>query len=110
MRGSAATTSMPCFSTWRSKSRAFRRRIGASSLPIIARMLRDEFGRRVHRSAYPSAATAIGLAIALDDRAGFELTERFSHHFGVFREARGGAEVAFDPIFTEGTEQPSKAG
>jgi molecular chaperone DnaK (HSP70) len=83
---------------------------GASSLPIIARMLKDEFGRRVHRSAYPSAATAIGLAIALDDRAGFELTERFSHHFGVFREAQGGREVAFDPIFVEGAPQPSRAG
>jgi molecular chaperone DnaK (HSP70) len=83
---------------------------GASSLPLIARMLKDDYGRRVHRSAYPSAATAIGLAIALDDRAGFELTERFSHHFGVFREAKGGAEVAFDPIFTEVTEQPKKTG
>jgi molecular chaperone DnaK (HSP70) len=83
---------------------------GASSLPVIARILKDEFGRRVHRSAYPSGATAIGLAIALDDRAGFEVTERFSHHFGVFREANSGSEVAFDPIFAEGTEQPKKAG
>jgi molecular chaperone DnaK (HSP70) len=83
---------------------------GASSLPVIARILRDTFGRRVHRSAYPSAATAIGLAIANDDRAGYELTERFSHQFGVFREARDGHEVAFDPIFKEGVAQPSRAG
>jgi molecular chaperone DnaK (HSP70) len=83
---------------------------GASSLPLIGRILKDEFGRKVHRSAYPSAATAIGLAIALDDRSGFELTERFSHHFGVFREANDGLEVNFDPIFTEVTEQPHKTG
>jgi molecular chaperone DnaK (HSP70) len=83
---------------------------GASSLPVIARMLRDEYGRRVHRSAYPSAATAIGLAIAMDERSGYEITERFSHHFGVFREARGGAEVAFDPIFDEAIVQPTAAG
>lgn len=82
---------------------------GASTLPLIARMLKDSYGRRVHRSAYPSASTAIGLAIALDDQ-GFVLTERFSHHFGVFREARDGTEVAFDPIFNEVTEQPSLSG
>jgi molecular chaperone DnaK (HSP70) len=79
---------------------------GASSLPVIARMLKDEYGRRVHRSAYPSAATAIGLAIAMDERSGYEITERFSHHFGVFREARAGAEVAFDPIFDESVVHP----
>lgn len=83
---------------------------GASALPVIARILKEEFGRRVHRSVYPSAATAIGLAIALDDQAGFHVTERFSHHFGVFREALSGRAVAFDPIFTEATEQPSRAG
>ena len=35
---------------------------GASALPAIGRALRDAYGKRVHRSPYPSAAAAIGLA------------------------------------------------
>ncbi len=75
---------------------------GASALPLVGRALRERWGRRVHRSPYPFAAVAIGLAIAADDEAGFALEERFERHFGVFREARGGREVAFDVIFTPG--------
>jgi molecular chaperone DnaK (HSP70) len=71
---------------------------GASALPAIARALRERFGRRVHRSPYPSAAAAIGLAIAADETAGFALTDRFSRVFGVFREASAGLEASFDPI------------
>ncbi|MFT5454268.1 MAG: molecular chaperone DnaK (HSP70), partial [Myxococcota bacterium] len=37
---------------------------GASSLPVVARMLRTAFGRRVRRAGSPSGSTAIGLAIA----------------------------------------------
>jgi len=80
---------------------------GASELPIVGRALRERFGRRVHRSPYPSAAIAIGLAIAADDTAGFELVDRFSRTFGVFREARSGSEITFDPIFTHATELPT---
>jgi molecular chaperone DnaK (HSP70) len=29
---------------------------GASALPVVGRRLREHFGRRVHRSPYPSAA------------------------------------------------------
>ena len=83
---------------------------GASELPIVARALRQRFGRRVHRSPYPSAAIAIGLAIACDESAGFELSERYSRTFGVFRESRAGAEITFDPIFTSDTALPSRAG
>lgn len=79
---------------------------GASALPVISRVLRARFGRRVHRSPYPHAATAIGLAIACDEGAGFELSDRFSRNFGVFREAQGGREVAYDPIFTREMELP----
>ena len=43
---------------------------GASGLPLVPRMLREQFGRRVHRSPYPGASTAIGLAIAADRDAG----------------------------------------
>ncbi|MBI5534734.1 MAG: Hsp70 family protein [Deltaproteobacteria bacterium] len=79
---------------------------GASALPIIGRALRTRFGRRVHRSPYPSAATAIGLAIAGDEEAGFALTDRYSRTFGVFREELDGARVSFDPIFTNDLRLP----
>lgn len=71
---------------------------GASSLPLVARVLRERFGRRVHRSPHPAASTAIGLAIAADERSGFHLTDRLSRGFGVFRERDAGATVAFDTI------------
>jgi molecular chaperone DnaK (HSP70) len=74
---------------------------GASSLPCVARALREGFGKRVHRSPYPSAAAAIGLAIAADENAGLRLADRFSRVFGVFREGDGGTEVTFDPIFDQ---------
>ena len=79
---------------------------GASELPVIARTLRQRFGRRVHRSPYPSAAVAIGLSIAADAGAGFELVDRYSRTFGVFREGEGGREITFDPIFTPDTALP----
>jgi molecular chaperone DnaK (HSP70) len=79
---------------------------GASALPVVGRVLRELFGRRVHRSPYPSAAIAIGLAIAGDDEAGFALSDRLSRHFGVFREGRSGTEVTFDPIFSRDTRVP----
>ena len=60
--------------------------------------LRERFGRRVHRSPYPAASTAIGLAIAADDAAAFSLTDRLSRGFGVFRERSGGATVSFDAL------------
>lgn len=73
---------------------------GASSLPIVGRVLRERFGRRVHRSPYPHAAVAIGLAIASDAGAGFALDDRFSRNFGVFREGDAGARATYDVIFT----------
>jgi molecular chaperone DnaK (HSP70) len=81
---------------------------GASELPIVARALRQRFGRRVHRSPYPSAAIAIGLAIACDDEAGFELADRYSRTFGVFREGAAGGEITLDPIFTSETCLPER--
>ncbi|MEZ4236832.1 MAG: Hsp70 family protein [Myxococcota bacterium] len=70
---------------------------GASDLPVVARKLREVFGRRVKRSTYPSAATAVGLAIAFEDDAP-TVEERLNRTFGVFRELGDGADVAFDPI------------
>lgn len=72
---------------------------GASSLPIVPRLLRERFGRRVQRSAYPAASTAIGLAIAADPDSGYTLADRVSRGFGVFREQDGGLTLAFDAIF-----------
>ncbi|MGM0384757.1 MAG: Hsp70 family protein [Actinomycetota bacterium] len=71
---------------------------GASGLPLVPRALRERFGRRVHRSPYPAASTAIGLAIAADDAAAFSLTDRLSRGFGVFRERAGGTTVSFDAL------------
>lgn len=72
---------------------------GGSALPVVGRRLKEDLGRRVHRSPHPSAAVAIGLAIAADEESGFELTGRLSRFFGVFRERDTGRDVAFDPIF-----------
>jgi molecular chaperone DnaK (HSP70) len=71
---------------------------GASGLPLIPRLLRSRFGRRVHRSPMPSASTAVGLAIAADPDAGFSLRDRLSRGFGVFRERESGAALSFDPV------------
>ena len=82
---------------------------GASELPVVARALRQRFGRRVHRSPYPSAAVAIGLSIAADGGAGLVLVDRYARTFGVFREGAAGREITFDPIFAQDTELPSQA-
>jgi molecular chaperone DnaK len=80
---------------------------GAGSFPLVSRMLRTAFGdKRVKRSPHPFAATAIGLAVFLDHEAGFALAERFSRHFGVFREAKAGADVVFDPIVPKDASLP----
>ncbi|GAB94803.1 molecular chaperone DnaK (HSP70) [Kineosphaera limosa] len=71
---------------------------GASGLPLVPRLLRERFGRRVHRSPYPAASTAIGLAIAADRDSGYSLTDRLSRGFGVFREGESGRRLSFDPI------------
>ncbi len=79
---------------------------GGSELPLIGRMLRESFGRRVRRSAYTRAATAIGLAIQADASAGYVLRDKFTRHFGVWREAEAGRTIVFDPLFTKGTPLP----
>jgi molecular chaperone DnaK (HSP70) len=81
---------------------------GAAELPIISRLSRERYGRRLRRSPYPRAATAIGLAIAADEMAGYTLEDQFTRHFGVWREADEGENICFDPIFTKGTSLPSR--
>jgi len=76
---------------------------GASELPVVGRLLRERYGRLVRKSIQPYASTAIGLAICADQTTGYELSERFTRYFGVWREADGGVGLAFDPIFTKDT-------
>lgn len=80
---------------------------GGSALPGVARALRDRFGRRLHRSPYPAAATAIGLAIAADEKAAPPLQDRLARHFGVFREGESGSRITFDPIFAKDSALPA---
>jgi molecular chaperone DnaK (HSP70) len=85
---------------------------GASGLPVVPRTVRERFGRRVHRSQHPAAATAIGCAIAAcgEHEEAIGLSERFTRHFGVFREAERGTRAIFDSIFEKGTPMPEKGG
>jgi molecular chaperone DnaK (HSP70) len=80
---------------------------GAAELPLISQMLRKEFGRRIRKSPYPRAATAIGLAIAADEMSGFTVQDRFTRHFGVWREEEEGRRISFDPIFPKDTLLPA---
>ena len=77
---------------------------GASELPLIGRLLRERFGRRVKRSAYTRAATAIGLAIQAAGHSSYQLRERFSRHFGVWREGDGRRLMVLDPMFERGMQ------
>ena len=80
---------------------------GGSELPLVARMLREEFGRKVKRSEYTRSATAIGLAIQADETAGYKLREVFTRNFGVWRESDSGQRMVFDPIFPRDTRLPA---
>jgi molecular chaperone DnaK len=79
---------------------------GGSELPIVNRMLKERFGKRVRRSVHARSATAIGLAIQADQQAGYVLSEKFSRYFGVWRESDSGKKVIFDPLFTKGAILP----
>lgn len=76
---------------------------GSSNLPLVEWEIRERYGRRVRKSAYPHAATAIGLAIAADPESGFCLSERLTRHFGVWREEAGGSGKVFDCVFRRET-------
>ena len=80
---------------------------GGSELPLVSRMLRERFGRRVRRSAYTRSATAIGLAIQLDQPDSYKLSERLARSFGVWREAAAGSQIVFDPLFVKGLRLPA---
>jgi len=80
---------------------------GGSELPPVARILREEFGKRVCRSAYMRSATAIGLAIRADAHSGFVLRDQFMRNFGLWRETEGGHSITFDLVFPRGTALPA---
>jgi molecular chaperone DnaK len=80
---------------------------GGSELPLVARVLREEFGRKVKRSVYTRSATAIGLAIQADEATGYTLREVFTRNFGVWREGEAGQRMVFDSIFPAGTRLPA---
>jgi molecular chaperone DnaK (HSP70) len=80
---------------------------GASELPLVARVLRERFGRRVRRSAYTRSATAIGLAIQADEPETYRLSERLARYFGVWRETDHGTRIVFDPLFPKGLQLPA---
>jgi molecular chaperone DnaK (HSP70) len=79
---------------------------GGSELPSVARIMKEEFGRKVKRSAYMRSATAIGLAIRAAGHEGAKLRDRFTHNFGVWREADEGHNVVFDLMFPRGSKLP----
>ena len=81
---------------------------GGGLFPLVPRLLKERFGdKRVRRSPHPFAATAMGLAVWLDREGGYDLEERLSRHFGVFRESDEGEDVVFDTIFEKGTALPA---
>jgi len=79
---------------------------GGSELPIVSRVLREQFGKRVRRSVHARSATALGLAIQADAQAGYILRERFTRYFGVWREGDAGRRIVFDPLFQKGVALP----
>jgi molecular chaperone DnaK (HSP70) len=80
---------------------------GGSELPLVPRMLREKFGRRVRRSAHSRTSTAIGLAIQADAAAGYHVRDRFTRYFGVWREADDGSRIAFDPLLHKEAALPA---
>ena len=81
---------------------------GASALPLVPRLLKERYGRRVHRSSHPAASTAIGLAIAADPDSGLLLRDRLSRGFGVFRERDAGTGVLVDTLADPSTPLPAE--
>ena len=71
---------------------------GGAAFPPVMRTLKRRFGRKIQLAPQPHAATALGLAIAADPEAEIYIRECLSRHFGVWRDAWGGADQWFDRI------------
>ena len=82
---------------------------GGSELPSVARIMREEFGRKVKRSAYMRSATRpLDWRFARQATEGGKLHEQFMQNFGVWREADEGRNVVFDVMFPRGSKLPAK--
>jgi molecular chaperone DnaK (HSP70) len=74
---------------------------GGSAFPSVPNTLRRLRGRKIQLAPQPHAATAVGLAVAADPEAEVFVRESTTRHFGLWREARGGQEQAFDCILSK---------
>ncbi len=75
---------------------------GATAFPLVSRMLRDRYKKKVLVAPKAHAATAVGLAMAADPHAGVLVREAVTRHFGVWREGEAGRSKVFDPIIEKG--------
>src|SRR6185503_2374804 len=75
---------------------------GATAFPLVGRMLRDRYKKKVLVAPQPHAATAVGLAMAADPHAGVLVREAVTRHFGVWREGEAGRSKVFDSILHKG--------
>jgi molecular chaperone DnaK (HSP70) len=75
---------------------------GATAFPLVGKMLREVYRRKVLIAPQPHAATAVGLAIAADPEARIFVREAVTRHFGVWREGEAGRNKVFDPIIHKG--------
>jgi molecular chaperone DnaK (HSP70) len=75
---------------------------GATAFPLVGKMLREIYRRKVLIAPQPHAATAVGLAIAADPEARIFVREAVTRHFGVWREGEAGRSKIFDPIIQKG--------
>jgi actin-like ATPase involved in cell morphogenesis len=75
---------------------------GATEFPLVGKMLREIYKRKVLIAPQPHASTAVGLAIAADAEARIFVREAVTRHFGVWREGEAGRNKVFDPILHKG--------
>ena len=76
---------------------------GGTAFPLVGKVLREQYKRKVLIAPQPHAATAVGLAIAADPEAQIFVREAVTRHFGVWREGEDGRSKIFDPIISKGT-------
>jgi len=79
---------------------------GGAAFPAVARRLRARFAKKLQLAPQPFAATAVGLAVAADPAAAVMVREAATRHFGVWREASGGADKVFDSLIGKAAETP----
>ena len=75
---------------------------GATEFPLVGKLLRERYKRKVLLAPQPHAATAVGLAIAADPDAAIFVREAVTRHFGVWREGEAGRNKIFDAIIQKG--------